>query len=460
MKICRIIFGIVVLLIASGCVTDKDFGTGSAPEGAVKAPRLRLESRSNDAVEPGADNTALTLMWSDENDGADIFVEMAADTLFVKTFSDETVPGTDLVEYTFREINDIMTEVLGMESGVQAQLYLRLKATVGDASAYSNIASVTATPGAVLSPVELTGYPEELYLTASAPESLALSLSWSSNGVGVTDAIEIGSEPEFMQPYSVEIKEGVRYRQFTNGELNTILVESLGYEANTKSVVYIRIVSSFETSAVYSNVLKINVTPQAQTLNDTKILYVCGLTQAEDWSFDEYLIQYNEKFDSYCNVHYVDSRWGFRFFPQKDNWDYTYSMASGNALSGTLRMGGSTNVPQPAPGLYFFDVSLGDYKYKLTSVKKVSCSGFNDDWNLIAMSPVGDSKTTYSATVTIRKPATYRWQVVLNDWEIKLCATGGHLLYDNEGEATDVIANGIYTLTVDLAKGVYSFEEK
>lgn len=432
---------------------------GDTPDGNVVAPRLRYSAPANTLATPAADNIALTLSWENGKAPVSNTIELAADKQFAVKYSQPVSKGVTEVSYTFRELNDITMTTLKMKEATQATLYVRVSASLADETVYSNTVEVTVTPGSMLTGAELTCSTTELSLSSSAPNSLALSLSWTRTPNGAQDAIEMSTSAEFLLPYSETMAKGVYDRQYTYAQLNKILTESMGLAAGEEADLYVRVVTSYETSAAYSNTIAVKVIPEAASDN---VLYVGGFSAADPWNFDDYLICYNDADKSYCNVHYAKSAWGYKFYPEKNNWDLFYTCASGGtATKGSLTSGGKNNIPAPTDGLYLFDVSLKAYTYNLYSVTSVSYTGFNDDWNLHAMTQSGADPTVFTATVTVTKPATYRWQIIPNgNWDLKLCATGGRLLLYQEGTATDHIDNGTYTLTVDLGKGTYTLASK
>ena len=137
-------------------------------------------------------------------------------------------------------------------------------------------------------------------------------------------------------------------------------------------------------------------------------------------------------------------------------------VAGGNGYEGSLQVGGEGNIYAPDAGLYLFDISLSNMTYRLTSVTKVSYTGLNDDWNLYEMTAT-DTPCVYTAQVT--KSANTPWgvKIVLNDnWDLYFGGNGtpGELaLYRDGFEGDNDLANGTYTLTVDLAKGTYSYSK-
>ncbi|MDO4320040.1 MAG: DUF5114 domain-containing protein [Bacteroidales bacterium] len=191
------------------------------------------------------------------------------------------------------------------------------------------------------------------------------------------------------------------------------------------------------------------------------LLYLSGIYG--EWTFDWYLKLYNEDNRTYGGVLPVDSEWGYRMYTEPDAWDDFYTMVEGgNGFEGKLTKEGDGNITAPDPGMYLFDVSLGDMRYKLYPVASVSYTGLNDDWSLTPMQP-GDTPGVYTATVT--KSANTPWgvKIVINDnWDLFFGGNGtpGELVLFHDGfEGDNDLANGTYTLTVDLAKGTYTYSE-
>lgn len=188
-------------------------------------------------------------------------------------------------------------------------------------------------------------------------------------------------------------------------------------------------------------------------------LYLSGVYG--DWTFDWYVKLYDEDNLNYGGALPVNSEWGYRIYKEADDWDNYYTMvAGGNGYEGSLVANGEGNIYAPDPGFYLFDISLSNMTYKLTSVTKVSYSGLNDDWSLTEMTP-GDEPGVYTAQVT--KSANTPWgvKIILNDnWDLFFGGNGtpGELaLYQDGFEGDNELENGVYTLTVNLSKGTYSY---
>lgn len=191
------------------------------------------------------------------------------------------------------------------------------------------------------------------------------------------------------------------------------------------------------------------------------VLYLSGVYG--EWNFEWYVKLYNEDNLTYGAALPVDSEWGYRIYPEADVWENYYTMVpGGNGYEGSLVANGEDNIYAPDKGFYLFDISLSSMTYKLTAINKVSYTGLNDDWSLTEMT-AGDTPGVYTATVT--KSANTPWgvKIVLNDnWDLFFGGNGtpGELVLYHDGfEGDNELENGTYTLTVDLAKGTYSYSK-
>lgn len=180
------------------------------------------------------------------------------------------------------------------------------------------------------------------------------------------------------------------------------------------------------------------------------------------WNFNTKLPLYDEDNLAYAGVAYAASEWGYNVFTEADNWEDKYTFGSGDALEGTMEFKGEGgNLPAPAEGLYFFDVSLKALTYKLTMLTDVIYyAGLNDDWDF---HPLEATRTAgvYAATVTIDKPSEWGFKLYLweGNWDEFYGGGNGALSYKADGITDDAtLPAGTYTLTVDLPGGTYALK--
>lgn len=199
----------------------------------------------------------------------------------------------------------------------------------------------------------------------------------------------------------------------------------------------------------------------ATPVSVSKYVYVSGLDDgiSGSWTFDNYLILYNEENLAYEGVVNADSKWGYKFYTVKDDWNSVLGTESGAATGGILSATGGS-IPAPIAGLYLIDVDLKNKTYALTSITSVSYAGFNDDWSISQMS-ASSTPGVYTATVNITKASSSGAQILINgDWNIEYGGSNGMLKYKASGNnITDdaALTPGSYTLSVNLNKGTYSF---
>ena len=181
------------------------------------------------------------------------------------------------------------------------------------------------------------------------------------------------------------------------------------------------------------------------------------------WNFNNKLRLYNEDEKSYSGVAYAHSEWGYNVFLEADNWDDKYTFATGTATEGTMEFkGAGGNLPAPAQGLYFFDVSLKALTYKLTLLgNEIYYAGVNDDWTFHPLAATA-TKGVFSGTVTLEKASEWGFKLYLlnGNWELVYGGDKGVLYFKGNGITDDkILAPGTYTLTVDLVKGTYTINK-
>ena len=142
--------------------------------------------------------------------------------------------------------------------------------TVATTSCDSDIDPVYVLSG---NSMELMGGPNEVILTPDNPQALALTVYWSGDGrlalsdtllqapVNVAEiTIQFSKDEHFTAPLNIAVDKNIHSRQFLCEELNSLL-DRLGYEANEKAPLWIRMRSALAANIApeYSNVMEVLV---------------------------------------------------------------------------------------------------------------------------------------------------------------------------------------------------------
>ena len=196
------------------------------------------------------------------------------------------------------------------------------------------------------------------------------------------------------------------------------------------------------------------------------LLYVTGVDDGitgGSWNFNNFLTLFNEDNIEYAGVINVNSLWGYNFNPTLNDWTDKYTLADGDASSGTLVSQGSNNVPAPTPGLYLFDVSLKGLTYNLISVgDQIYIAGLNaganDTWTLDPLLSATQTPGVYSGQITITVASAWGFQIHLDtSWAHYFGGSSGKLYYKGSNITDDAsLTPGTYQMTVDLIQGTYS----
>ena len=185
-------------------------------------------------------------------------------------------------------------------------------------------------------------------------------------------------------------------------------------------------------------------------------LYMQGVNDI--WDFTTYVLPIADEDNwIYKGVAGVAScPWGLRFNTEADNWDEAYRAGE---TEGTLSLAGESNITFDGTGVYLWTIDLKNLTYTATPITEVYYTGFNDNWDMTAMTPETDKPTTYTAEVTITKASEWGAQILLDsEWTNKLGGADGKLQWSTAGNITDdaTLEAGTYTLTVDFAAMTYS----
>lgn len=160
--------------------------------------------------------------------------------------------------------------------------------TFGLSSCDSDIDPVYVQPSDEIS---LGGASGDIVLTPDNPQALAMTIYWSGDGklalsdtllqapVNAADeTIQLSKDESFTTTIDLSVEKGVRSRQFLCEELNSLLGR-LGYEAEEKAPLYIRVKSVLAANLApsYSTTIKVMV-------QSYRIRLILGTVLDKDWN--------------------------------------------------------------------------------------------------------------------------------------------------------------------------------
>ncbi|MGN0281891.1 MAG: DUF5114 domain-containing protein [Prevotella sp.] len=191
------------------------------------------------------------------------------------------------------------------------------------------------------------------------------------------------------------------------------------------------------------------------------LLYMSGIDDgiSGSWTFDNYLRLCNEDELAYAGACNVNSLWGYLLYKEAENWGSNIGLGEGDAASGSLVTGSSTNLPAPEPGLHLIYASLSSMSYYTFAINSVQITGINDNWDLNDMEAT-ETLGTYKATIDVTASTPWGFQIILNsDWGAKFGGGDGVLTYlGGNIPLDDSYIGKTITVTVDLCKGNYTIE--
>ena len=191
----------------------------------------------------------------------------------------------------------------------------------------------------------------------------------------------------------------------------------------------------------------------------TQRLYLSGIDDGVSgkWTFENFLTLFNEDELNYAGLCDVNSKWGYKLYPEKDVWNPCYGLAAGDAAAGTLALNGNDNVPAPAAGLHLITASLKKLSYTTTPVTSVQVAGIGDDWSLIQMQTT-DKAGVYRAVVKASAATPWGFKfVVNNNWDTFFGGSDGTTRYLGKNiPLDDSFTGATLTIEVDLCHATYS----
>lgn len=192
------------------------------------------------------------------------------------------------------------------------------------------------------------------------------------------------------------------------------------------------------------------------------ILYVLG--NDNEYKYDQWIRLSDEDNKTYTGAVVIKNcEWGYYFSKELNDW--TPINQDPETSDNKLVVKGN-NIPAPAEGLYVVSASLGwmSYWYEMdgAAITSVSYTGLNDNWGTTEMTAT-ETPGVYTAQVTITGDTPWGMQILINgSWDNWFgTRSDGTLTWKakDNGNPVGIDGNGIYTLTVDICHGTYTFSK-
>ncbi len=251
-------------------------------------------------------------------------------------------------------------------------------AAFGFVSCDSDIDPVYVLPSDAIS---LGGASGEIILTPENPQALAMTLYWSGDGQlalsdtllqapvnAAEETIQFSKDEQFSSTLDLSVEKGVRSRQFLSEELNSLLGR-LGYTAEEKAPLYIRIRSALAANALptYSSVIQVMV-------QSYKIHLILGTVLDKDWNETSMTLASPEENGIYQG------------FMGVNGWTNWWFREANNVVWGNLGEDGKTfyassaddhwNFWFPAPGgCYFTTLNTQEGWWSALHIENLTVSG-------------------------------------------------------------------------------------
>ncbi len=193
-------------------------------------------------------------------------------------------------------------------------------------------------------------------------------------------------------------------------------------------------------------------------------LYVLG--NDDTWNYDQYLTLYDEENLCYAAAVNFNCSWGYYFSKEYQGWDHVNQDPNTSEWKLTLDGTDDTNIQAPGKGLYVTIASLGwmSYWYGMNEpITSVSCTGFNDNWDLTEMTADPNHVGVYTARIKATADTPWGVQVLMNgSWDYMFGTyKDGSLRWSKkeDGNPKGWEVGKTYTFTVDLCKCTYTLTE-
>lgn len=283
----------------------------------------------------------------------------------------------------------------------------------------------------------------------------AISLKWDSLTYGistpVTYTIQMDTlNGDFSTPVEEEVAVNKYSVSYTDSVLNKKLLNQLKLKGDVKTSIQIRLKANmaFGNNPVYSNVLKIGVTPYS-VVKQAAFLYMPGVSG--DWN--DYSVKLCSKnndgnYEGFVNA----AQWAnFKFSEKADGGGAWY----GSSPSGLYTLDGTAgmwNIWFDEGGYFLVKANTNNMTWSKTAITSFAVTGVFNSWSLTATPMTYDSSTKkWSVTCNI-STVQYGIQIIANqNWDSKYGDTDKNGSLVLGGDNLVISTPGTYTITMDLS---------
>ncbi len=247
---------------------------------------------------------------------------------------------------------------------------------------------------------------------------------------------------------------------YTIGQINTkFLLMGLVENASTQIVVRVRATISSNVDPIYSDSVKIAITPYEEIINYPQLWVPGGYCGWNHSTCDFlYSVKDDGKYEGYIN--FTDATTEFKL-TKIAGWEEANTIGDpdGGGQSGTLQIGswGGNNIKVTnGPGYFKINANLNEATY--TTMKT--------DWGIIGSATAGgwgsDQNMTYDPTTKI-------WSATIDlvvgeikfrandDWALNYGDNEGDFKVEAGGSNIAITSAGNYTITLNLSKPPYKY---
>ena len=368
---------ITVLAIFALCSCSKDDPVKEIPVTVLTTPVLTIDHSTVSLIESEGEKPAVTFTWTPSSENANVkvnytlYLNVDGKDIFKGAIKDMT--ATQTVTYSHLQLNNLLSNELGISKGKTVKINLCISAVDKDAileSATSLVSSITVT----------TSAPTELYMVGGAFDT-----SWNLDNAAKLSPVS----PGVYEATNIILKFGA----LVDGKGIKFLLSKTdwmpiyGQDKDLTEFGKVKLITEGDsqfyplangyTNAIYTvrldiNEMKLTLTKTGDVAPDTdftKSIFMLGDATPFGWTFnkDNLMTDKGNGVYEYASVHLSgEESKGFKFFVGLDSWSNYYGRLdpTNKEPYWTIKLRGDS---EPDAQYYLFEAGLksGTYKVQL-----------------------------------------------------------------------------------------------